>query len=304
MSVSEYSASTYSAGLTSERTRGVTVALLIVFLALAWSYGGELFRLSGRWLHADYAHGFLVLPFAFYLAWKRRDILNGRFLKGSLIGFVLIVLAIVMQCVSAYFSDPILTPLSLVPCLAGIALVFGGWNAIHWLWPSLLFLVFMIPLPDFMASWGNLILQRIATVSSTFLLQALGVPAVSTGNVIVLTNTELGVEEACSGLRSTIVFLAVSVGAALMIKGTPERVAVMLAAIPAAILANVIRIVATGLLYQYASAELADAVFHDFFGFLMLPLAAGMAWLLVILTRALFVPVDEGPVQPGMVSAT
>jgi len=284
-------------------TSHLTFSVAVVAIGLVWSYGGELMRLASRWWNnPDYIHGFVVIPFAIYLAWHRRDMISGRKLTHSLgVGALLIATSVMMRCVSAYVSDPILAPLSLPVCLTGIVLMIGGKELLLWLWPSIVILPFMIPLPDFMASWGNLTLQRVATVSSTFLLQTLGIPAAAFGNVIVLTNTELGVEEACSGLRSTVLFLAVSVGAALLLKGTPERIAAVLSAIPAAIIANVIRIVATGLLYQYASSDLAEAVFHDFFGFLMLPLAAGMVWIVVNTVRAVFPPLDEDtPLALGM----
>ena len=266
---------------------------LLIIAAVAWCYSGDLARLSVRWMSPDYHHGFLVIPFSCYLAWIRREMVVGQTLKGSFWGIVFVAVAVAMQCFSAYISDPILAPLSIVPCLAGIALLMGGPRAIGWLWPSLLMLGFMIPLPNFMDSWGTLAMQRISTTASTFVLQTLGVPAVAYGNVIVMTNTELGVEEACSGLRSAMLFLAVCVGASLMIKGTPERIVLALGAIPAAIVANVMRIVLTGLIYQYSSHKLAEAVFHDFFGYLMFPLATGMAWGLLRLTQAVFVTVDE-----------
>ena len=278
--------------------------VIFVGLALVFSYSGELVRLVGRWWgNQDYIHGFVVIPFAIYLAYRRRAMVSNVKFEGQYgIGTALIGVAVLMRCVSAYMSDPILGPLSLPVCSAGVAAILGGRKMLAWLWPSFVVLPFMIPLPDFMASWGNLALQRVATLSSTFILQTLGVPAASFGNIIVLTDAELGVEEACSGLRSTVLFLAVSVGAALMIDGIPERIVAILIAIPAAIIANTIRIVATGLLYQYSSTALAEAVFHDFFGFLMLPLAAAMVMFGVRLTSAVLPEIkDDAPIALGNV---
>lgn len=264
-----------------------------------WVYGSDLVELAGQWWrNPDYIHGFLVIPFSGYLAWHRRSMAASWDVRGSRWGYVLVAMAVLIQCASAYMSDPIFKPLSIVPCLAGVALVLGGWGALRWLWPSFVFLVFMVPLPSFVASLGNLLLQRIATLSSTFVLQTLGVPAVAFGNVIALSHAELGVEEACSGLRSIMLFFAVSFGAAFLIPGIPERIAVVLSAIPAAILANIIRIAATGLLYEHASAELAEVVFHDVFGFFMLPLAACFTWLVFELTRRLWVAAEDDQPLP------
>lgn len=266
----------------------------LILIAIFATYFGELRRLAQQWWDKpDYVHGFLVVPFSVYLTWCRRALFDPARAESSYWGLALLIIAIAMRSVSAYVSDPIIAPMSIVPSLFGGALLVGGWQVIRWIWPSVLFLVFMIPLPDFMESWGNIALQNVATQASTFTLQAIGIPAASFGNIIMLTNAELGVEEACSGLRSTILFFAVSFGAAFLISGVPERFVVLLAAIPAAICANVIRIVATGLLYQYSSKSLAEAVFHDLFGFFMLPLAASMLWVLIKWTRFVLVSTDD-----------
>ncbi|MEM9366163.1 MAG: exosortase/archaeosortase family protein [Planctomycetota bacterium] len=275
----------------------------LVALGVALSYWTVGVRLASQWWgNQDYIHGFFVIPFAIYLAWVRRRGVDFSAFQGQfLYGLPLVIVSVAMRCFSAYVTDPILEPLSLPVCLCGIVLMLGGTRMLNWLWPSLVILPFMIPLPDFMASWGNLVLQRTATLSSTFLLQTMGVPAASFGNVIVLTNTELGVEEACSGLRSTVLFLAVSVAAALLLEGIPERILAVLMAIPAAVIANIVRIVFTGLLYQYASSEVAEAVFHDFFGFLMLPLAAAMMWAAISMLRVILPPAtDDAPVPVAL----
>ncbi len=271
---------------------------ILIVLVLAWSYAPTLFRLAWRWWqNPDYVYGFLVIPFAVFLLWYRREMAAAWNSAGSLWGWALIAFAILLRCVSAYTSDPVFGPLSLIPCLAGVVLLLGGWMGLRWVWPSLVFLVFMIPLPSFVATVGQQLLQRVATEASTFMLQTLGVPAAAYGNVIVMTDGQLKIAQACAGLSSTMLFFAVAVGAAFIVEGLPEKVIVVLSAIPATIIANVFRITATGVLHQLISPELAETVFHDVFGFLMLPLASLIVWGEIALIRKLLVPADfEGPV--------
>jgi exosortase len=259
-----------------------------------WCYYTELATLVSRWWDdSDYIYGFLVIPFSVYLLRHRRALLEDWDGKGSWWGMAFILLSILIRCASAYMSDPIFGPISVIPCLAGIVLLIGGWKALRWSWPAIVFLIFMVPLPSFVATIGNLVLQRIATILSTFSLQTLGIPSVAYGNIIQMADGQLSVAQACSGLRSTMLFFAVSVGAAFLVRGIPEKVVVLLSAIPATIAANVFRITSTGIIHELLNAELADAVFHDLFGFVMLPIASLIVWAEISLIRRLLVHEDE-----------
>ena len=102
-------------------------------------------------------------------------------MAGSLWGLLLIAVAGSMRMASSYYYYDLLDPASLVPCLAGLTLFVGGWKALRWAWPSIVFLVFMIPLPGFLATVMGGPLQRLATVASTFMIQTLGISAVADG---------------------------------------------------------------------------------------------------------------------------
>ena len=66
-----------------------------------------------------------------------------------------------------------------------------------------------------------------------------------------------------------------------------------------ALAANIIRILVTAILHKTAGSELADLVFHDLAGWLMMPLALGMLWLeLLVLSWVLRPgPTEEEVVQ-------
>jgi exosortase len=260
---------------------------------LAWSYAGTIAGLAERWWQdSDYVYGFLVIPFSLLLLRLRRDMRPARFGEqtGTWWGAPLIVFAVLMRCASAYTSDPVLEPLSLIPCLAGVTLCLGGWRVLRWAWPSLVFLAFMIPLPSFAATYTTSALQRIATNLSTFALQTIGFAAAADGNVIVMSETQLGVVEACGGLRLMMLFTAVCVAAALVVRDIPEKVLILVSAIPATIAANVIRITITGILQELGNTELANAMFHDLVGFIMLPVAVLLIWGEIALLRYVLVP--------------
>ncbi len=206
-----------------------------------------------------------------------------------------------MRWFSTYFFYPLLDAPSLLPCLAGVTLLAGGWAALRWAWPGIAYLAFMMPLPGAVAGILSQPLQRMATVSSTWLLQLLGVPAISRGNVIWLSAGKIGVVEACSGLRMLMLFLAITVGASFLIKRPLwEKVLVALSALFIGVTSNVLRITVTAILYEYVGQELAEKVFHDLAGWLMMPAATLLLCLeLYVLSKLLMAPVKSGPVVVG-----
>jgi len=139
-------------------------------------------------------------------------------------------------------------------------------------------------------------LQQVATVGSTYLMQLLGLPAVAEGNVIFLSESTLGVAEACSGIRMLMSFFALTTALCFVIdRSLWEKCLVWLSAPLIAIVANVLRITATGLAYEFGSAKLADLIFHDLAGWLMMPVGLGLLWLEFLLLSPCF---DRGPTGP------
>lgn len=265
------------------------VAGAAVAAVLGWAYGASLMNLVGRWWNEpDYVYGFLVIPFAVTLLWLRAAQMP-KTARGSLWGLPFLGLAAGMRFASAYFQYTLIDPLSLVPCLAGITVLTLGWDGLRWAWPSIVYLVFMVPLPGFLASLLSQPLQLIGASTSTYLLQTFGIPAVARGTVIALSQSDLGVEEACSGLRMLMLFLAVCTAAALVMHRDPwQRVVLVLSSVPIAVIANVLRITITGILYETSGAEWAEIVFHDLAGWLMMPLAVILSWLEMALLSLVF----------------
>jgi exosortase len=289
---------TESIDRSSARSKATIVAIGAVAVAVVACYFGVLSHLAYRWSHEeDYSHGFLVPLFSGWLLWKRREMLAlAGPSAGRWFGFALIAASTVLRWAALNFGFALLEPVALIVCLAGVMGMIGGWKMLHWSWPALLFLFFMIPLPGFLASRMSGPLQRIATISSTYVLQTLGVHAVASGNVIWLSQGQIGVVEACSGLRMLVMFAAVTVAAAFLLGGSRwERAVIILSSPVIAIASNVFRITATGLSQELISPEFAHKIFHDFAGWIMMPLAIGLLALERYLLAKLFPTVAVEP---------
>jgi exosortase len=265
---------------------------------LVWSYWPTILDISERWSHdPSYSHGFLVPLFALYLVWLKRDSLKQVTPTPAIWGLGLIALATGMRLAGAYVHFVWFDQLSLVPCIAGMVWLLAGTRVLRLTWTALAFLIFAIPLPHSLAHALSGPMQSFATHSSTFFLQAMGRPALAEGNVILLNDVELGIVEACSGLRMLVVFFALSTGVALLIrKPLWEKVLVGLSAIPIALITNILRITVTGVLHDTVGSDLANAVFHDLAGWLMMPI--GLAFLgleLLLLRHLLITPPQSAP---------
>jgi exosortase len=274
----------------------VTTGLLLA--ATAWVYWPTLADMVYRWeSDPQYSHGFLVPAFSAYLLWSRRGKLAGP-VRGSWYGLGLVGLGILVRAVGVVAFVGWFEALSLLVCLAGLVVTVAGWKGLRWAWPAVAFLGFMIPLPYALQTALSGSLQRIATRVSTYLLVAAGVPAVADGNVILLSgDTRLGVVEACSGLGMLVTFFALSAAIAIVMRSEPvwARVGVLVSAVPVAVAVNVVRITATGVLYDASQDEWARWVFHDVAGWLMMPLAVLMFFLLLWLAHRIIAPVRALP---------
>ncbi|MFO1092524.1 MAG: exosortase/archaeosortase family protein [Planctomycetaceae bacterium] len=280
---------------------GIGLSALVVLF-----FGNSLVALAHRWAHEqDYSHGFLVGPFAVYLLWHRRGMaivgVGGRWA-----GVLLILMSAMVRLAAAYYAYPSADVAALLPCLAGVLLMLGGWSLLRWAWPAIAFLVFMIPLPGVIAERMAGPLQHMATVCGTYLLQTLGVPAASVGNVIHLSEEPpIMVVEACSGLRMLVCFIAITVGAAFVVDwGVLERLVIVLSGIPIAVAVNVARITSTGFVQEHFGADIAERIFHDFAGWLMMPLACLLVALELWLLNRTFPADESGPLTSVSVAGS
>ncbi len=259
--------------------------------AWGWMYG--------LWMTSpDNSHGILVPAFAIWLLWHRRNLFPSPMppvsMSAVLMGGGLIVAATAIRCLGIYTRTITIEAVSVVPCIAGVVLLCGGWSVVRWSWPAVLFLFFMIPLPGVVGGLLSGVLQKIATISSTYLLQTIGIPAVSEGNVIWLTHKPLGVAQACSGLRMLTSFFALSAGVSLVIERPIwEKCLIAMSAPAIAIAANVLRISATAVAYEFGNEKMAELIFHDLAGWLMMPVGLLLLWAELYLVSLVFVENEE-----------
>jgi exosortase D (VPLPA-CTERM-specific) len=154
--------------------------------------------------------------------------------------------------------------------LAGLTLLVGGrplFRAVLFPWA---FLILMIPIPQIIFLRIAFPLQTLAAKTSADILPAFGVPVLREGHVINLPQMPLEVAEACSGIRSLLSLITLSIiYGYLMDHRKWVRIALACSSIPIAVAANSFRIVGTGLVVQYWNKEMAEGFYHALGGWLI-----------------------------------
>jgi len=250
----------------------------LLLAAFVWAYWSTFVELIHAWENEpDYSHGYLIIPIALYFLWARRESFPGWSSGVVWAGAVLIGLSIGMRYLGAlWFLGPV-DGWSIIPWVAGVVWILCGTRVLGWAMPSICFLILMVPMPYRAESLLSVPLQSVATKISTWSLQLLGQPAFAEGNVILLGDHRMQVEEACSGLRIFMGIIALAFAYVVVTRRTWwEKLFLVAAVLPIALVANATRIVVTGLLYQCVSGEAAKTFSHDLAGWVMIPFAAAL----------------------------
>jgi exosortase len=176
---------------------------------------------------------------------------------------------------------------SFVLTLIGLQLLLLGREVFRILMFPMLFLFFMVPLPQSFVNVVAFPLQLIAADFAVETLHLLHIPALREGNIIHLADTQLFVAEACAGLRSLMALGTLAVVFAYFFRKNPiERVIIVASTIPIAIFVNAFRVALTGFLAHRMGSAAAQGLIHQTEGFFTFGLAFGLllveAWLLSV----------------------
>jgi exosortase len=249
---------------------------------LTWLYGSIASRLAVQWWDdPNFSHGFFVPLFSLFVVWQDREHLAALRPKPSWWGVPIIATALTVLVVGVLGAELFLSRISLIFLLAGLVILFQGWNWFRSVLFPWAFLFLMVPIPNIVFNQITFPLQLLASKVAATTLPWAGVPVLREGNVINLPAMPLEVAQACSGIRSllSLATLAIIYGY-LMETRIWIRVTLALASIPIAVAANSFRIFGTGLLVQYWDPDKAEGFFHTFSGWLIFVVSLLMLFLL------------------------
>jgi exosortase len=253
-------------------------ALGLALCALLW----------GEWRqNPDLSHGFLAPVVFGLLIWESRRLGPNRWVRASSVStaaqVALALAAVVLFVFAGLFAASVGWSHSLVLFLLALCyacLLLGGLGLLadervrvlpfNWInLTAILLWILVAPIPSGTYYRLTLALQSWVTGGVMEVLQFFGVPARQHGNVIELARTTVGVEEACSGVRSLV--SCVYAGfflAAWQVSRPWRRVVLVILAPLLALLMNFVRSLTLTLLAN-AGVDIGGA-WHDATGFAIL----------------------------------
>jgi exosortase len=240
------------------------------------------------WLNPQYNYGLIVPLLALYLFWKRwRNRPSPEARPTTTVSF-----ALILFCAALFFPirfvaeanpDWRLLSWALAVAVVTISLSFvylsGGraWLR-HFAFPILFFLV-AVPWPVRIEQIVIQDLMRIVTAINVTFLQLAGVPALQHGNVIEVGAGFIGIEEACSGVRSIQGTLMVSLFLGELYSfATSRRIFLIIIGVLLAFICNVVR---TAILVWAGTTKGTNAIeeWHDPAGLTILVICMFGLWV-------------------------
>ena len=254
----------------------------------AWA---DIFYIARR--DEESRHIFLVPVVVAWLLWVRRQRIRSCVPRAMFIGPAV---AAVGWFLYSYGDAQLIQSFwhfGAVLVLTGCALSVLGADVLRKFLPAFAALVFLVPVPAVIRHTIAIPLQTVTAQAAQVVVSLLEMPVERSGNLLMVNGVNVAIAEACNGLRMVFNLALVSFAFAF---GTPLRPyarALIVAASPlSAILCNVILLVPTIWLYGSRPVSVADR-FHDFSGWIMLPIAfvillgiiRALRWALIPVTR-------------------
>ena len=249
-----------------------------------------------RWAtehQADWGHTLIIPLMSAYLVYINRKQLLAQPFKTAWAGLIPLLLGVAWYMLCMFGPKPLhhhnLLGGGVWLSLAGLALLFGGWRSMKYLWFPLLFLlVFGQTISDRFMQIVTFKMQDVTAQGAHIFLRLITLDADRSGNTITLYDNgvpkPLNIAEACSGMRMLMAFLALGVFLAYTgFKRNWQRALLIIMAFPTAVFVNILRVVTLALL-ALLDTGFAAGDFHSFIGLVWLVPALfiylGLMWVI------------------------
>jgi len=229
-----------------------------------------------RWLVASwiddrfYSHGFLVAGLSVWLLLKQIPDFKSAATKPSPWGTPLVALGLVLVAAGTISDIMSLSGLSLVIVVVGVILSCRGAAAFRAVSFPILYFLFAVPVISAASDASGRVLtpmMEFATSATAAFADLIGLHPVRSGTIIRLPGYTMEVVVPCSGMASVVGLMALAALLAYLSDARFWRTVVLiLAAVPVALAANIIRLTFTALLGVSFGEHVATGFLHELSG--------------------------------------
>lgn len=279
---------------------------LLVASVLAAYIPTILSLIDGPWQTEQEGHGPMIIAASLWLTWQSREKLKAVTISPApiagwtalFIGLALMYLARIQQGVLTVET------FSLIPVIVGCILLYAGWPTLGVLAFPIGFLLFAVPMPDWLIDSLTVPLKVFISNVVTKVLYAAGYPVAQNGVMIMIGSYQLLVKDACSGMNSIFALSAIGVFYAYAFRWSEKirSVLLLISIIPITIMANFVRVIGLVLIAYYGGPDMLEGTVHDLTGIglfvvavVLLFLMDGLLGLCGVLLRKFF-----GRTTPGL----
>jgi exosortase len=251
-------------------TRGAWLWPALLAGSIALAYAPTLVRLAqGPWQTEQEGHGPLIILASLYLLWQSRARLAALpAAPAPAWGWAALLGGLVLMFLARTQGVLPVEALSALPVIIGSVLLGAGWKALRALAFPIGFLIFAVPVPDWLIDAATVPLKVLISDLTTQALYLADYPVAQNGVLIMIGGYKVLVKDACSGMNSIFSLSALGVFYVHMFRrGAKWRGALLLLSIfPIAFIANFIRVIALVLTAYYAGPDLVEGAVHDITG--------------------------------------
>jgi len=248
----------------------IWIALSVAAAVYVFAEGfNELWR---AWQTPEYSHGPLIPVISGYLFLRQIKHMPAADVSFAdrLPGVVVVILSLLLGFAGKVAHIDDIVAYAIIVWVAGMVLTSWGWSRGKHLWPPVLHLVFMLPLPATLYWKVSIALQLISSEIGVAFIRAMTIPVYLDGNIIDLGIYRLHVAEACSGLRYLFPVMSFTYIFAVLYQGSVwHKGVLLLAAVPITVLMNSIRIGIIGVMVDNYGIEHAEGFLHLFEGWVI-----------------------------------
>ena len=255
---------------------------VVAALPLFWA-GFE--GLAAAWATPEYSHGPIIPILSFYMFLREMKAVPPPLtpVTDRWPGVVVIACALVVALLGNLVAIDDIVFYALIVWIGGLILTGFGARRGWVFWVSVLHLVLMLPLPNFIQWKLTIQLQFVSSEIGVWMVRAAGISVFLDGNVIDLGSYKLLVAEACSGLRYLFPIMSFSYVFAVLYRGPVwHKLVLLLSAAPLAVLMNSVRIGIIGILVDRFGIGQAEGFLHFFEGWVIFLSCIGILFLMAI----------------------